>query len=106
MVTLDADIAGDDVVNIVEQRDGFTISGAADAGATVTVTVGGMAITSTATAAADDTWTITVPGNFAGITGASAEVVATASMDVLTDGEARRTLMVDLTAPTPPGRRP
>ena len=98
-VTLDADIAGDDVVNIAEQRDGFAITGTADAGATVTVTVGGMAIASTATAAADGTWTITVPGNFAGITGASAEVVATASMGVLTDGEARRTLMVDLTAP-------
>ena len=100
MVTLDADIAGDDVVNIVERRDGFTIGGAADAGATVTVTVGGMAITSTATAAADDTWTITVPGNFAGITGASAEVVATASMGALNNGEARRALTVDLTAPT------
>ena len=99
-VTLNDPIAGDDVVNIVEQRDGFAITGAADAGATVTVTVGGMAIASTATAAADDTWTITVPGGFAGITGASAEVVATASMGVLTDGEARRTLMVDLTAPT------
>ena len=99
-VTLNDPIAGDNIVNIAEQRDGFAITGAADAGATVTVTVGGMAITSTATAAADDTWTITVPGNFAGITGASAEVVATASMGVLTDGEARRTLMVDLTAPT------
>ena len=99
-VTLNDPIAGDNIVNIAEQRDGFAITGTADAGATVTVTVGGMAITSTATAAADDTWTITVPGNFAGITGASAEVVATASMGVLTDGEARRTLMVDLTAPT------
>ena len=99
-VTLNDPIAGDNIVNIAEQRDGFAITGAADAGATVTVTVGGMAVASTATAAADDTWTITVPGNFAGITGASAEVVATASMGVLTDGEARRTLMVDLTAPT------
>ena len=98
-VTLNDPIADDNIVNIAEQRDGFAITGAADAGATVTVTVGGMAVASTATAAADDTWTITVPGNFAGITGVSAEVVATASMGVLTDGEARRTLMVDLTAP-------
>ena len=98
-VTLNDPIAGDNIVNIAEQRDGFAITGTADAGATVTVTVGGMAVASTATAAADDTWTITVPGGFAGITGASAEVVATASMGVLTDGEARRTLMVDLTAP-------
>ena len=97
-VTLNDPIAGDNIVNIVEQRDGFAIGGTADAGATVTVTVGGMTVADSATATGG-VWTITVPGNFAGITGASAEVVATASMGVLTDGEARRTLMVDLTAP-------
>ena len=99
-VTLDANIAGDDVVNIVEQRDGFAIVGAADAGATVMVTVGGMGITGSATATADNTWTLAVAGGFSGIAEPEVEVVATASMVTLTNGVVRRRLTVDLTAPT------
>ena len=97
-VTLDADIAGDDIVNIAEQTAGFAITGTVDTGATVEVTLGsGSARSATVT---DTIWTVDIPAGAPGITGASVEVVATAMLAGSNDGEARRTIDIDLTAPT------
>ena len=98
MVTLDADIAGDDVVNIVERRDGFTIGGTVAATAAVSVTVGGGSARDATVS--DTTWSLAIAANDADITGAEVEIVVTATLSGNQDGEARRTLTVDLTAPT------
>ena len=55
-VTLDADIAGDDVVNIVERRDGFAIGGTVAATAAVSVTVGGGSARDATVAAPSGHW--------------------------------------------------
>ena len=97
-VTLEAAIAGDNVVNIAEQTTGFAITGTVDAGATVEVTLGsGTTRRATVT---DTAWTVDIPANDPEITGASIEVVATAMRADSNDGEARRTIDVDLAAPT------
>ena len=98
MVTLDADIAGDDVVNIVERRDGFTIGGTVAAAAAVSVTVGGGSARDATVS--DTTWSLAIAANDADITGAEVEIIVTATLSGNQDGEARRTLTVDLTAPT------
>ena len=97
-VTLDADIAGDDVVNIVERRDGFTIGGTVAATAAVSVTVGGGSARDATVSGA--IWSLAIAANDADITGAEVEIVVTATLSGMNNGEARRTLMVDLTAPT------
>ena len=97
-VTLDADIAGDNVVNIVERRDGFTIGGTVAATAAVSVTVGGGSARDATVSGA--IWSLAIAANDADITGAEVEIVVTATLIGMNNGEARRTLMVDLTAPT------
>ena len=93
-------IAGDDTVNIAEKAAGFTISGAtgSEAGATVTVTVGGTELT--ATSAAAGAWSVDVPADAAYITGTSVTVTVSASKTGFTSpSDVMRTLAVDLTAP-------
>ena len=99
-LSLDA-IAGDDTVNIAEKAAGFAISGAtgSEAGATVTVTVGGTELT--ATSAAGGAWSVDVPADAAYITGTSVTVTVSASKTGFTSpSDVTRTLAVDLTAPS------
>ncbi len=94
-------IAGDDTVNIAEKAAGFTISGdtGSEAGATVTVTVGGTELT--ATSAAGGAWSVDVPADAAYITGTSVAVTVSAAKTGFTaPSEVARTLEVDLAAPT------
>ena len=92
-------IAGDDIVNIDEQADGFTISGTMAAGSTVTVTIGGSATTRDATETGTTTWTLDIPANDGEITDPSVVVVATATLLGVT-GTVTRPLTVDLVRPT------
>ena len=99
-LSLDA-IAGDDTVNIAEKAAGFAISGdtGSEAGATVTVTVGGTELT--ATSAAGGAWSVDVPADAAYITGTSVTVTVSASKTGFTSpSDVTRTLAVDLTAPS------
>ena len=97
MVTLNAGIAGNDIVNIAEQVAGFDITGTVDTGATVSVTIdSGNARPATVT---DTTWTVTIPADDNEIAGTSVTVTATATVGSTT-GEATRVLTVDLTPPT------
>ncbi len=93
-------IAGDDIVNIAEQADGFTISGTMAAGSTVTVTIGGSATTRDATETGTTTWTLAIPGGDTEITDPSVVVVATAMLSDGTMGTVTRPLTVDLMRPT------
>ena len=96
-VTLDDNIAGDDIVNIAEQAAGFTISGTVDTGATVEVTLDGGA--ARGTTETGTTWTLDIPANDGEIAGTSVVVEATATMGSAT-GTVSRTINVDLVAPT------
>ena len=105
-LNLDA-IAGDGTVNIAEKAAGFEIGGdtGTEAGVGVTVGIGGETLTTTS---ADDagtaTWTVSVPADAAYISGASVAVEVNASKTGYTAPAAiRRSLAVDLTAPTAPG---
>ena len=99
-------VAGDDVVNIREKADGFTVSGDAEseemggvAGASVTVVVG----TETLTATSDNAglWSVSVPPNAPFINEPSVTVTVNATgMHSTVAPEVTRTLAVDLTAPT------
>ena len=98
-LNLDA-IAGDDTVNIAEKAAGFAIGGdtGSEAGATVTVTVGGTELT--ATSAAGGAWSVDVPADAAYITGTSVAVTVSAAKTGFTaPSEVARTLEVDLAAP-------
>ena len=109
-VALNANIAGDNIVNIAERTAGFPITGTVQTGAAVSVTIGTVGtdtarpatITGTGT-----TWTVTIPPADADLTGTSVTVTATATLAGHPTGTATRTLTVDLTAPTatytPPG---
>ena len=106
VLNLDA-IATDDIINIAEKGTGFTISGdtGSEGGVSVTVTLGDTELTATS---ADDagtaTWTVSVPADAAYISGASVAVEVNASKTGYTAPAAiRRSLAVDLTAPTAPG---
>ena len=107
-VALNANIAGDDIVNIAERTTGFPITGTVQTGAAVSVTIGTVG-TDTARPAtvSDTTWTVTIPPADADLTGTSVTVTATATLAGHLDGTETRTLTVDLTAPTatytPPG---
>ena len=97
-VGLDADIAGDDIVNIAERAAGFAISGTVADGGTVEVTLDG----STTTRAATETgtiWTLDIPANDSEITDTSVVVEATATLLGAT-GTVSRMIDVDLVAPT------
>ena len=100
-------IAGDDIINIAEKGAGFEIGGdtGTEAGVGVTVGIGGETLTTTsADAAGTATWTVSVPGDAAYISGASVAVEVNASKTGYTAPAAiTRSLAVDLTAPTAPG---
>ena len=106
VLTLGA-IAGDGTVNIAEKAAGFEIGGdtGTEAGVGVTVGIGGETLTTTsADAAGTATWTVSVPGDAAYISGASVAVEVNASKTGYTAPAAiTRSLAVDLTAPTAPG---
>ena len=97
-VTLNDPIAGDNIVNIAEQRDGFAIGGTVAATAAVSVTIGGGSARDATVSGA--IWSLAIAANDADITGAEVEIVVTATLIGMNNGEARRTLTVDLTAPT------
>ena len=105
-LNLDAIIAGDNRINIAEKAAGFDISGdsGTESGVDVTVQIGTATLTATS---ADDagtaTWSVSVPANASYITGASVVVEVNASKTGYTTPVAvRRSLTVDLTAPTAP----
>ena len=98
MVTLNANIAGNDIVNIAERAAGFDITGTVDTGAAVSVTIdSGIARPATVTGT---TWVVAIPADDSEITGTSVTVRATATLSGSTPGEATQTLTVDLTPPT------
>ncbi|MCR8549397.1 Ig-like domain-containing protein [Salipiger sp. P9] len=92
-VTLDSPIAGDGVVNASEAEGGVALTGSAEAGATVTVEIGGTSYTTVATDAG--LWSVTVPsGDIAGgtyTTGITVSAVDVAGNATTTTG----TLSVD-----------
>ena len=95
-VAIDADIAGDDVVNISEKGAGFTISGTMDTGATVRLTIGSGS--ARAPTVSSGTWSVSVGADDGDITGTSVTVSVTATQAGST-GTASRSLGVDLVAP-------
>ena len=98
-------IAGDGTVNIAEKASGFAISGdtGSEGGVDVTVTVGGTDLTAASADANPATWSVSVPGNASYIAGTSVAVAVNASKTGYSSPSAeRRTLTVDLVAPTPP----
>ena len=100
-------IAGDNVINIAEQTAGFTINGdtGTESGVEVRVQVGSETLTTTsADNAGTGTWSVRVPAVASYITGPSLVVEVNASKTGHSAAVAvRRTLTVDLTAPTAPG---
>ena len=100
-------IAGDNRINIAEKGAGFEIDGdtGTESGVEVTVRVGSETLTATS---ADDagtaTWSVSVPANASYVTGPSLVVEVNASKTGFSAPVAvRRSLTVDLTAPTAPG---
>ena len=98
-------VTDDDTVNLAEKAAGFTISG--DTGSqggvsvTVTVTVGGAALTATSAASTPTTWSVRVPANATYITGSSGMVTVSAEKAGFTSpSPVTRSFAVDLTAPT------
>ena len=64
-VALNANIAGNDIVNIAERAAGFPISGTVNAGAAVSVTIGSG--TARPAAVIGTTWELTIPVNAVGL---------------------------------------
>ena len=98
-VTIDM-LADDGVLNAEEVKEVLTVSGTttAEAGQTVTVTLGGKEYT--ATAGADGRWSLDVPAaDLAGLSDGDIKVSATVSDSAGNSGAAERTLTVDTTAP-------
>ena len=96
-------IATDDTVNIAEKAAGFTISGdtGSQGGVSVTVTVGGAALTTTSAASTPATWSVRVPANATYITETSGMVTVSAEKAGFTSpSPVTRSFAVDLTAPT------
>ena len=94
-------VAEDDVVNIEEKAEGFTVSGETGSQGDVTVTVRIGGETLSAVSAADGSWTAAVPADAAYI--AEPSVVLTASTrktGYTASAEVEKTLTVDLTAPS------
>ena len=102
-------IATDNVINIKEKADGFTIGGdtGTEAGVSVVVKVGShtfdAATSAIASGATDATWSVSVPAAATYITGTSVAVDVTVSKTGFTaPAKVTRTLTIDLTAPTAP----
>ncbi|MYA32414.1 MAG: hypothetical protein F4037_01600 [Gemmatimonadales bacterium] len=95
-------ITGDDVVNITEKAEGFSITGntGTESGASVSVTIGSESPL-TATSGADGQWSVSVPAAASYITGTSVTVTVSASKAGLDPPEdVTRTLGIDLDVPT------
>ena len=106
-VTLNVDdVTGDNTINRSEHTNNFAVTGntGTDSGVTVTVTIGGTALTSVtsaiAVAATEATWSVTVPANADYITETSVELSVTATKTGFTSATVTRTLPVDLTPPS------
>ena len=94
-------IAGDDVVNIAERRNGFAIAGATGRmqGVAVTVTVGTGELNTTSDAGG--AWSVSVPANASYVAGTDVRVTVEAAKEDYTDAlPLSRPLGVDLAAPT------
>jgi len=96
-----ATISGDDMLNAAEAQQPLTVRGSssAEAGQTVTVTLGGK--TYTALVKADGTWTLDVPAaDLASLSQGALTVTASVNDRAGNGGSASHTLTVDTVAPT------
>ncbi|EMR6448221.1 Ig-like domain-containing protein [Enterobacter cloacae] len=96
-----ATLSGDDVLNAAEAQQPLTVHGSssAEAGQTVTVTLGGK--TYTATVANDGTWTLDVPAtDLAALSQGALTVTASVNDNAGNHGQTTHTLTVDTVAPT------
>ncbi|MXH04813.1 Ig-like domain-containing protein, partial [Escherichia coli] len=96
-----ATLSGDDVLNAAEAQQPLTVHGSssAEAGQTVTVTLGGK--TYTATVANDGTWTLNVPAaDLASLSEGALTVTASVNDKAGNNGQTTHTLTVDTVAPT------
>ncbi|HED3299331.1 TPA: Ig-like domain-containing protein [Citrobacter freundii] len=96
-----ATISCDDVLNAAEVQQPLTVHGSssAEAGQTVTVTLGGK--TYTATVANDGTWTLNVPAaDLANLSEGALTVSASVNDKAGNNGQTTHTLTVDTVAPT------
>ncbi|MEP9243740.1 Ig-like domain-containing protein [Enterobacter hormaechei] len=93
-------LSGDDVLNAAEARQPLTVHGSssAEAGQTVTVTLGGK--TYTALVANDGTWTLDVPAvDLAALSQGALTVTASVNDKAGNSGQTTHTLTVDTVAP-------
>ncbi|WP_370972126.1 Ig-like domain-containing protein [Enterobacter wuhouensis] len=96
-----ATLSGDDMLNAAEARLPLTVHGSssAEAGQTVTVTLGGK--TYTAVVANDGTWTLDVPAaDLAALSQGALTVTASVNDRAGNNGQTTHTLTVDTVAPT------
>ncbi|WP_324724230.1 Ig-like domain-containing protein [Lelliottia sp. JS-SCA-14] len=96
-----ATLSGDDVLNAAEAQQPLTVNGSssAEAGQTVTVTLGGK--TYTATVASDGTWTLDVPAtDLSTLSQGALTVTASVNDKAGNNGQTTHTLTVDTLAPT------
>ncbi|MCG3098800.1 Ig-like domain-containing protein [Enterobacter sp. DRP3] len=96
-----ATLSGDDMLNAAEAQQPLTVHGSssAEAGQTVTVTLGGK--TYTATVANDGTWTLDVPAaDLAALSQGALTVTASVNDKAGNNGQTTHTLTVDTVAPT------
>ncbi|TCB95169.1 Ig-like domain-containing protein [Enterobacter wuhouensis] len=96
-----AALSGDDMLNAAEAQLPLTVHGSssAEAGQTVTVTLGGK--TYTATVANDGTWTLDVPAaDLAALSQGALTVTASVDDKAGNNGQTTHTLTVDTVAPT------
>ncbi|EPQ1033848.1 Ig-like domain-containing protein [Enterobacter asburiae] len=96
-----ATLSADDMLNAAEAQQPLTVRGSssAEAGQTVTVTLGGK--TYTATVANDGTWTLDVPAaDLAALSQGALTVTASVNDKAGNNGQTTHTLMVDTVAPT------
>ncbi|MCM7534159.1 Ig-like domain-containing protein [Enterobacter hormaechei] len=94
-------LSGDDVLNAAEAQQPLTVHGSssAEAGQTVTVTLGGK--TYTALVANDGTWTLDVPAaDLANLSEGALTVTASVNDKAGNNGQTTHTLTVDTVAPT------
>ena len=94
-----ATIAGDGTVNKAEKDTGFAIGGSSEAGASVTVTVGTMAL-SAVTAGSTGSWTVSVPAAASYVSDGQLTISATATRSGYSDGSASATVTVDTVPPS------
>ncbi|HDV9842087.1 TPA: Ig-like domain-containing protein [Enterobacter asburiae] len=96
-----ATLSTDDMLNALEAQQPLTVHGSssAEAGQTVTVTLGGK--TYTATVANDGTWTLDVPAaDLAALSQGALTVTASVNDKAGNNGQTTNTLTVDTVAPT------